>query len=412
MIQFLNPSYSGVKGRRSPSSVFGNQLVNLVPVLAGVLFAAPLAAQLSASGVVVSTSANLTLAGSPGVVDESALVQLDSGVAPVIRFHPGHWQGVSGGVPGDIDGLARRPGMDPAGHRALAFSLQSDEGGFLDGDVLGLAPGGGYEVLVFEEDIQSELGVAGTSIDLDAIAYDSAGQLVFSLQANLAGSVLGDLSDGDLLRLDAGGGVTLLFSEADVQADISAITGSASAINDVLGVDVVSGEYWVSVQSPSANDGSVYSIGSSPQLILDEADAGLEGAELDALVWADPLGSLGTLGFSTHSSSPGATVTAEFSGGLPNSRVMVLMAGTTGYASSEGILAGFGGVYVDLLDPWLNTLVPVPVVRLDQSGAFTRTVVLPVGNSGGAGFDGSAGWSFQTIDLNTLEISAPFRIEL
>jgi len=415
MIQFLNPSCSGVEGRRTPRSVRGLFAAGFFPALVGVLFGVPATAQPSPAapeGVVVSLTSSTTLSGTTEVIDEAALVRVEAGVAVSTKFHPGHWQGVSGDVPGDVDGLARRPGVNPSSHRAIAFTLLSDEGGFSDGDVLGLAQGSGFEVLVAETDILNELQVPGAAIDLDAIAFDDQARLIFSLQANLSGSVLGDVLDGDILRLESGGGVTRLFSEADVQASVTAVTGSTSSINDVLGVDYVAGDYWVSVQSPSAIDGSVFSIGATPSLVLDEADAGLEGAELDALMWSDPLSAIGTLRFSTHTSAPGDTVTAMFEGGLPGSPQMVLMAGNTDYFSSEGILTGFDGLYVDLQDPWLNMFVPIPVVRLDGNGAFTRTVVLPAGNSGGAGFDGSSGWSFQTIDLNTLELSAPFRIEL
>ena len=415
MIKFLNPSCSGVEGRRTPRSAHGIRVASFFPALVGVLFGIPATAQpsmASPEGVVVSLSSNTTLSGTTEVIDEAALVRVEAGSQVSTRFHPGHWQGVSGRVPGDVDGLARRPGVNPSSHRAIAFTLLSDEGGFLDGDVLGLAQGGGFEVLVPESDILNELQVPGAAVDLDAIAFDDQARLVFSLQANLSGTVLGDVLDGDILRLESGGGVTRLFSEADVQASITAITGSSSAINDVMGLDYVSGDYWVSVQSPTASDGSIFSIGATPSLVLDEADAGLEGAELDALIWSDPLSGIGTLRFSAHSSAPGDTVTAVFEGGLPGSPQMVLMAGNTDYFSSEGILTGFDGLYVDLQDPWLNMLVPVPVVRLDGNGAFTRTVTLPAGISGGVGFDGSSGWSFQTIDLNTLELSAPFRIEL
>ena len=323
MIQFLGPIVSGVRGRRTPVSVHGFGAGSLSTILAGAMLALPASAAVGSStvlaaafgGVVVSTSGDLVLSSTAESVDDSALIRVEAGTAVWTRFHPGHWQGVAGEVPGDIDGLARRPGVNVAGHQALAFTLQANEFGFLDGDVLGLAAGGGFEVLVFESDVANELGTPGASIDLDAIAYDDQGRLLFSLQADLAGSVLGDVQDGDILRMDTGGGVSRLFTEADVQAGVSAVTGSASAINDVLGIDVVSGELWVSVQSPSAIDGSVFSLGSSPALVLDEVDAGLDGAEIDALIWSDPLSEIGTLRFDVHASAPGNSILGQFSGG-------------------------------------------------------------------------------------------------
>ena len=90
----------------------------------------------------------------------------------------------------------------------------------------------------------------------------------------------------------------------------------------------------------------------------------------------------------------------------------MFVAGNTGYTNSAGLLTGFDGIYIDLTDPWFNSLVPVPVIRLDSNGASQASTNLPAGILGGLGFDGSMGWSFQTIDVMTLEVSAPFRIEL
>ncbi|MFT5287808.1 MAG: hypothetical protein ACI8TQ_003996 [Planctomycetota bacterium] len=412
MIQFSNPVLSGVSGRRSSKAVRAHFGANLFPLFLGVLFAAPAAAAAGGTQFLVSTSSDVAQAGSVPAVDDGALVRIEAGVSASVRFHQGHWQGVAGLIPGDIDGMARRPGMDPASHRALAFTLLSDEAGFKDGDVLGLAQGGGFEVLHFESDIQTELGASGLAIDLDGIAFDDQGRLIFSLQANLASSVIGPLDDGDVLRLESGGGVSRLFTEADVQSMVSSVTGSSSAISDVLALEFMNGDVWVSVQSPSANDGSIFSLGSVPAMVLSEADAGLGGSEIDALVWSDPISQKGCLTFDFETAAPGAILQADFDGGTAGHPIAILVAGNSGYFATDGLLAGYGGIYIDLLDPWFNMFGSVPVISTDSVGGFQRTVTLPANAAGGIGFDGSAGWTFQTIDLMSLELSAPFRIEL
>jgi hypothetical protein len=378
-----------------------------LPVLATAL-AAPGAAQ---SKLVVSTSANLAASSTHGDVDDASLVRVESGGTPFAHLSEGHWQAVAGRVPGDVDALGRRPGLDPATHRALAFSLQADEGGFQDGDVLALAAGGGFEVVVSEDDLVTALASPASGFDVDALCWDDAGLLLFSLQANLASSTLGPIADGDVLRLEADGTVSLVFAEADVQSAFTAATGSTSSVGDVLALEHEAGEVWVVTQSPSSADGGVLVLGAAPRMEYEEADLGLGGAELDALMVLDPAADGGRLEFSAHAASSGDAVTARLDGGDPFAMHLVLFAGNAGYTSTETIATGFGGVFVDLADPWLLSL-PTVVITLDGAGAYSQLLELPPGLTGGVGFQGEDGWTFQTIDVATLEVSAPFRIQL
>jgi len=91
---------------------------------------------------------------------------------------------------------------------------------------------------------------------------------------------------------------------------------------------------------------------------------------------------------------------------------VALMAGGTGWIDF-GFRPGFGAWYVDPLDPWLGTIVSMfgpPYGMTDASGTYTTSWTVPFGTHG-LGFGGEEGWSFQVMELPTLETSAPFRIE-
>jgi len=364
--------------------------------------------------LLVSTSSDVPSGASWPFVDEAALARVGGSAPARVQLGEGHWQAVAGAVPGDVDALARRPGFAVEDHRGWLFSLLSNEAGALDGDLLALAPGGGFETVVAEGDLAAGLGLPQASIDVDAATYDDQGRLWFSLQSNLAGTLLGDVADGDVLRLEADGSVTRPLTEADVTAKLQAATGTASSAGDVIALEFQGGEPWLVVQSPSSHDGAVLSCGSTPAVVLDEAEVGLDGAELDALLWLDPGEVVGRVLLSAHQAAPGDALQAEFAGGGPGHALLVLAAGGVGYAPSPGF-GGFGAVYVDLGDPWLGFQLSgpaLPIALLDGSGGLVKDFSLPVNRAGGTGWGGGAGWSFQTIDLVTLEISAPFRIQL
>jgi hypothetical protein len=75
---------------------------------------------------------------------------------------------------------------------------------------------------------------------------------------------------------------------------------------------------------------------------------------------------------------------------------------------------GFGAWYVDPADPWLNSIFTgptLPLVPLDATGFYGIDYTLPLGVEG-VGLDGKLGWTFQTMALNDLELSEPFRVAL
>ncbi len=398
---------------RHRGPVFSSAFRGVLPALVLVGFAESRAfAQATQPALLVSTGAALPATPGHPAIHQSTLVRVRPGDAPFDQFSEGHWQGVWGKVPGNVDAIANRPGVDPASHRALAFSLLSDEGGFEDGDVLGLAPGGGFEVIVAEADLRIALGDPSASIDLDGLAYDDAGRLLFSLQNDLANSIFGPVQDGDVLRVESDGSLTRAFVEADVQAAFTQATGSTAAIGDVLALEFRSGETWVGVQSPSSVDGGVLVLGPAARIEYAEADLGLDGAELDALLVLDPSAEVGRLRFSAHQAAPGDALAVSFDGGGAFHNVVVVMAGNSGYLETRGVGTGFGGLFVDPSDPWLNSFGVVPIAKLSANGSLTGTLELPPGVAGGSGFAGEDGWTFQIVDALTLEVSAPYRVTL
>ncbi len=344
------------------------------------------------------------------VVAESAIVSVGGGGAPVAHFMEGHWQATAGFVPGDVDGFARRPFTTPGSAESFAFSTLSNEGMFLDGDILGLAVGGGVEVIVPEADIATALGVPLANIDIDAFDFDEQGGLFFSLQSDLTGTGLGTVLDGDIVYLDSLGRASLFLTEADVQAKFTAATGLASAIGEVTGIEHISGEVWVTVQSPSSHDGAVLSCGATPTIIADENAIGLGGAELDALSLASSADEIPVFTMLPTSAAPGGVLSIEAHGD-PNAVFVALMAGNTGWVNFAS-RPGFGAWYLDPNDPWLQSVLnqPATYARLDSQGVFRTSWPLPTGNVYGTGFGGELGWSFQILELPSFELSAPYRV--
>jgi len=361
----------------------------------------------------VSTTDNLTVGGLMDQ-DDACLTQVGPGMTPHTYFGQGNWFAVAGFQPGDIDAVGLLPvGSGDDWRGALAFSLLSNEGGFLDGDVLGIGPGGGVMTLVHEAALAALLGVANASLDVDALDYDSQGRLMFSLQGFLPGTVFGDVENGDILRLEPNGTLSRPFTEADVQAAYDATGAGGGTVGDVHGLTVFGQDVFVAVQSPSAVDGTVLRLGANPVIMTPEANLGLGGAELDALTALGGAWDVGAIALDTDVSVPGAFVHAEGHGFTSGAPVLLLMAGLPGFDPGYG-LSGFGDVFLDLTDPWFllsSMTAGLPVVGADVMGSFALDFQLPPGEWGGT-WKGGQGWSFQALDLANLSLSAPFRVQL
>jgi hypothetical protein len=256
------------------------------------------------------------------------------------------------------------------------------------------------------------LGLTDVEIDVDAIDFDDLGLLLFSLQSDVDGTFLGPVSDGDVLRYEADGSITRVITEAEVQACFTAATGSSSAIGDVQAVEYVGGELWVATQGPSSYDGAVLSCAFTPYVVGDEAAIGLGGAELDSLSIVGTGDELATLTIDKLQAAPGERIHAEFRG-APGAALIVLTAGDAGYIDLTW-LPGWGMLTMDPSDMWLQATLQAPLLNLvvlDASGAHAVDYALPSIDVWGTGLGGESGWSFQMVDLRTLEVSAPIRVE-
>jgi len=371
---------------------------------------ASLAAAQAPAPFVISTTNDVPPTSTEPAVDDADLFLVADGAVPGPYLLGGHWDAVQAWIPGDVDALGWRPGAPSGAASAFAFSLLSNEAGFEDGDVLGFAPGGGVEVLVPEVALANGLGAPGASLDVDALDFDDQGRLVFSFQSDVASTAIGQVLDGDVLRLESNGVVSRLYSEADVQAFFTLATGLSSAIGDVQGLDWESDALYVAVQSPSSHDGGVLRCSAAPAFLLDEAVAGLGGQELDAVARVTPTTLLPRVSIEPRESPPDTPVEATFRG-TPNSLQLVLASGASGYVPSPAF-PGFGAWYLDPGDPWIQLIRstrPLPFARIEASGSVTRTFQLPAVLSG-PGILGADGWSFQTLEFPSLRMSAPFRV--
>ena len=364
----------------------------------------------------VSTTTSIQLG--PDLIDDSSIIATGPvGTAtgsPIPFFVQGHWQAVAGFVPTDIDGLGRRPGTTPGSAGSLAFSLLSNEGGFLDGDVLGFAPGGGLEVVISESDLLAALGVPNGNLDVDALDFDAQGCLYFSLQSDLPGTALGLIEDGDVLCYQPGfAKVSIHLTEPEIQAMFAIATGSTASIGDIQAIESVGGVIWVVPQAPSSHDGAILSCSFNPTIVVEESEMGLAGAELNALTDATPADEIVTFTMTPLSAAPGDSLDIELRG-KPNSVYVALMAGASGWLDFS-VRPGFGAWYLDPLDPWLNAILSssgAAYVLTDSQGNFTGAFDLPTSPVFGTGFGGEDGWSFQVMELPSFETSAPFRVTL
>lgn len=400
-------------GPRRPGAAAGSRSPFLLCL--ALLAAGSSASTASAQGpprLVVSTSSDLAPGGALGAVSDAGLLAVGAGGSAVQQFTENHWLAQAGFVPSDVDAFARLESFPEGSARSFVFSLQANQGSFLDGDALTFDDGGGVSILYGEDALLAGLGIPGGNVDVDALDLDPLGRLVFSLQGDVSGTLLGTVQDGDVLRLEFDGSVSLLASEQEVQTSFSVATGLADAIGDVQGLTLVGTEIWVAIQAPSSHDGGVLALGTAARMVYEEDLLGIGGEELDALSVARSGDELACLTASTLTASAGESVHFEVYG-APGEVYLVLKAGGAGFFAYPGF-HGYGGFYLDPLDPWLSSVVADPtdaIIVLDGAGRFAIDFALPTVPLWGAGWNGVDGWSFQLLSAAG-EVSAPLRIEL
>lgn len=284
---------------------------------------------------------------------------------------------------GDVDALHDGGGATAAD--GLLFSTPSNEGGFLDGDVLGFGRDG-LQIVWAEADVAAAVGAIDGNVDVDAIHRDVDGTWIFSLADTEASAILsgddpGTIKDGAVLSWVPGAAAaTVLHTESEVSAMVSQALGATTSVTDTLGLtrDPATGAILFSVQSPTGHDASVFTMAGGGALLAghSESDLGYTGSpELDALSVA--VSRFPALTVSNGLPQVGETLVIRLRDaevGRPHVVLVALDMTPPAFA-----LAGWGG-FVLAQDALLGAALaaaPSLVVVPDALGVASMTTVLP-----------------------------------
>ncbi len=319
--------------------------------------------------------------------------------------------------PNDIDGLEFTP---VAPGRPFAegvwFSMLSDQGGFKDGDILRfdpLAVPGGIKVEFAEAALVQAMGANDGNIDIDAIAVDATGALYFSTaEDESCGPSATVVEDGAVWILQKNGTTAgVLFSALAMEQFAQHALGSVVAVNDVTGLDLYGSDLLFTVQSPTAEDATVFSVSGGGTIFTGfrEPDWGFgNGVEADAIASFEAV-SFPSLDVGPTPVLSGATVNAALAGLTPNAPYALLVATATAPGGAAFPVHGFGAL---ALDPG-NALFQVCVQNL--------SLLVGVADAAGAGsfIDHAPGpaavaidLAVQALDLGSGKVSNPVLLEL
>lgn len=382
----------GGKGGGQPGKPAVMSVAALALLAAGLTLAgAPAQAQAQQYDVLISLSADDVLASGP--VRDQDLV-LHSPGAPAQLAWPSETFSWLAGDDGagkwpvftDIDAVADLGGT--TADAGLYLSLGSDEAGFKDGDVIRCGPGG-LKVWLNEVDFMSATGCTDGNVDLDALQIDGDGLLVFSFADNEASSFLsgdgsGSIKDGDILTwAPPAANAQILYTETQVSALVKQALGSATAITttDTTAVarDPVTGSLLFAVQSPTADDATVFSEAGGGSVITGHAELDLGftvGPEIDALTVA--VSHFPVASVSSGKPQAGAPMSVSLGGGKPFIPHLVL-ASLTLDGMGKPALAGWGAFVLHGDAVLMATWAGAPLIVPDATGAGSLSTVLPAG---------------------------------
>jgi hypothetical protein len=286
---------------------------------------------------------------------------------------------------GDVDAIATRPG-GPTAAASLLISLASDEAGFKDGDVLAIGPAG-FEVFIPEADFVAATGATDGNVDLDALQYDGDGMILFSFADNETSSVLsgdtpGLIKDGDIIQwVPAGGPPTMLYNETQVNGLVSHALSVSTTAGDTMSLarDHATGEILFSVQSPTANDATVFSTINGGTVVAGQAESnfGFTGSpELDAL--DVPLWTFPALTVDAPTPPPGASIKFSIAGAQPD-KPYVLLASLSMPSTPSLALPGWGAAVLANDAVLAATLYSTPSLLMvpDALGNASLTASVP-----------------------------------
>lgn len=380
----------------------------------------------AAQSALASTSKDTRLLLDPSCKDEALILQQEGSAGAGVYWSAQSWSFQLRDADGDgwLDTL---PGVDALTcdtHAAgtafspqnVLFSMDGNYQQFEDGDLLRMDVNGGLEQVIPEQEFLDALQHQSGSFDLDAVCRQDQ-LLWFSVKDAVQSASLGTIEDGDILQYDFTNGlVSRIYSEADVQAMVDQATASSNAIGDVKALAIYpgSGELAFTIQSPSADDATVFGSGQGGRLIpgWSEPDwAFQEATELDALTFlplqVDLPPILATdLPYADQNSS----VKIKVRHGSPQGMVKGLFAYRRGF-DNQLSYGGVGAIYLDQMDHAYQ--------RQMSQGSLHRTAL----DASGAGdFDWDTGTLppqfshmdilIQALDVTSMRLSNPIVVRL
>lgn len=317
--------------------------------------------------------------------------------------------------PNDIDALdihAVGPGTPVIAGYFL--SLVSDQAGILDGDIFRFDPNApnGIDVEFSEAFLIAAMQANDGNIDVDGLAIAADGALYFSLAEDESIGPNGTVvQDEAVFVLPAGStNAPVLYDAATMEQMVQNALQSTVAIGDVKSIELLGAELLFTVQSPTADDATVFSTvgGGSIYQGLVEASMGFQGqVECDALALLEG-DAIPALELDFNVTNEGLPVVASLAGLAPGMPFVMLMSGGALPGGSGLVAGGFGTLAIDPLDPIY--LVAVQNILLLAGGAG------PLGNGSIQGVaPGTGGVPFD-LALQALDghgrLSAPIMLEL
>ncbi|MFH0944755.1 MAG: hypothetical protein V2A76_06115 [Planctomycetota bacterium] len=298
----------------------------------------------------------------------------------------------------------------------LYFSLVSDQGTLLDGDIVRFnpaPPGGGVVIAFAEAFLVSCVAADDGNIDVDAMAFRPDGSLLFSLgedESTGAGSVV--VEDDAVWILPSGAThATVLYSGATINSWVESALGAPASIGDLKALEWYQGELLFTVQSPSADDATIFSSAGGGTVFggFSEANLGfLNAVEADALALfeEEPFPSLA---LDVSRAAEGDPILVEMAGLTPQQPFLILAAYAPLASGSSISLPGFGVVTMDPLDPLFQLgLLNAPALMgvADASGRASY------GNTAPARYGAPYDLVLQVVDLSNHAISNPAVLEV
>jgi hypothetical protein len=265
-------------------------------------------------------------------------------------------------LPGNVNAFHVEPTASGPLPSSIFFSFSTDCCGMKDGDVIRFQDTGGLSVHLTEAHFATITGATDGNVDVDAFLLSPGGQTYFSFADNedstlLSGSQPGVIGDGAILRVDASGIASILYTEDDVSAMVSNALGKTYKAGDVLGltVDPASSALLFTVQSPTDHDATIFSDMNGGMVVqgYDEASLGFSNqVEIDGLSLLPVMDDLPALEIEPRYPAQGDTITFTLSGGTPNEPFCLLISGGTVTSLVPPFLGGFGVILLDMTHPY------------------------------------------------------------